>query len=114
MVVVFSLGPICSTVCIHSRSTAVPTHIGTCIASAISMHSFKSLRIKALENPLSNVRGSTYLGKRSSVDVLRPDPLLSTVSMTSGSSPALTPNTMASDTIAICVADSTLLISFRL
>ena len=74
--------------------------------------SFTSFIIKPLVKPRSKVRGSTILGNLCSVAVLRPLPALITSSMMRGSSPALTPMTIASEVAAMAVADRRLLQSF--
>jgi hypothetical protein len=62
--------------------------------------------------PKSNVRGSTARGNLSCVALLRPLLTLITSTITRGSSPALTPITMASDDTASAAAASRLFASF--
>src|SRR5215470_2716709 len=112
MVVRSRSGPISSHASCSRRATACATSMGTPSAAASAKASCTSFIIKPLVKPRSNVRGNTTWGNLCSVAVLRPVPALITSSMTRGSSPALTPITIASEVAATAVADRKLLASF--
>jgi hypothetical protein len=105
-------GPISSQASCSARATASAMSIGTPSAFASESASPTSFFINPLVKPRLKVPGSTRRGNLSSVAVLRPLPALITSSMMRGSSPALTPITIASEVAAIAVAERKLLHSF--
>src|SRR5215472_6379472 len=105
-------GPFSSQAVCRSCVTASATCIGTPSALPSPRHSLRSLVINPTVKPRLKVRGSTTRPNLSSVAVLRPVPELITSSMMRGSSPALTPMTIASDVAVMAAAERKLLHSF--
>src|SRR5262245_23227166 len=105
-------GPFSSQAVSRSCVTASATCIGTPSALPSPRHSLRSLVINPTVKPRLKVRGSTTRPNLSSVAVLRPVPELITSSMMRGSSPALTPMTIASDVAVMAAAERKLLQSF--
>src|SRR5262245_47276659 len=105
-------GPFSSQASCSSRVTASATCMGTPRALPSPRQSLRSLVINPTVKPRLKARGSTTRPNLSSVAVLRPVPELITSSMMRGSSPALTPMTIASDVAVMAAAERKLLQSF--
>ena len=82
-------------------------------ASASSSAKRMSFAISSMRKPKSKRRLSTGPAAKRSVGKERPEEALSTLTMSSGSSPAFTPMAMASQAAAQVVAASRLLTSFK-
>src|SRR5262245_13151323 len=105
-------GPFSSQAICSMWVTVSATSIGTPSALPSARQSLRSLVISPTVKPRLKARGSTTRPNLSSVAVLRPVPALITSSMMRGSSPALTPITIASEVAVMAAAERKLLHSF--